>query len=282
MDFNKILVLGSKGNLGQKICEVFSGATVIAWDKSELDITDASSVMAKITEEKPDVVINCAAYNDVDGAEGEGKAIAELLNGHAPSNIADACNMNGAIFVHFSSGQVFDGNKKKGYNEGDETSPVNAYGASKLMGEVESAKKTGKLYIVRTEWLYGEGSKSETSKKSFVDIMLEMAEKKTAINGVVDEFGKPTYVGDLAKGVYNLIESNKPFGTYHVVNSGIASRYDWAKEIFRIKNISAELKEVNSSFFPRKAKRPKYEILNNTKLAEFRPWEEALAEYLNN
>ena len=135
--------------------------------------------------------------------------------------------------------------------------------------------------IVRTEWLYGEGSKSVTSKRSFVDIMLDMAEKKSVINGIVDELGRPTYTGDLAQAVFTMVEQKKPFGIYHITNSGIASRYSWAKEIFKIKNTNPELVEVNSSFFKRKAKRPRYEILNNTKLIKLRSWNEAFKRISN-
>lgn len=287
----KILILGSKGNLGEEFGRVYHDHNPILWDRNELDITDEPVVMKKIIEARPDLVINCAAYSEVDKAEDEGRLIAETINGFAPGFIAAACNEIGATFVHFSSGQVFDGKKSEGYNEDDLPNPANAYGKSKLIGEIEVLKKSNKAYIVRTEWLYG-GSNPDASvgvptpagagrrKKSFVDIMLNLSAEGKEIKAVADEFGKPTFVKDLAQAVAVLVEQKPPFGIYHITNSGVASRFDWAKEIFTIKKIKANLEPVQSTDFARKAKRPKFEVLNNAKFIELRPWTEALKEYL--
>lgn len=277
----KLVVFGSKGNLGQEICKVFSGYELFAWDKAECDITDREALTSMLNKCRPDIVINCAAYNDVDGAESEGRSLAENINGNVPGHMAEICKNIGAIFVHYSSGQVFSGDKEYGCNEDDAPSPVNAYGASKLLGETEAQNKTDKLYIIRTEWLYGHGGDSATSKKSFVDIMLEMSKKGMVAKGVVDEYGKPTYTKDLAHATRAIVEDNEPFGIYHVTNSGVASLFDWANEIFQIAGGKIELTEVSASSFERKAKRPKYEILNNNNLSELRPWQSALREYLS-
>ena len=143
---------------------------------------------------------------------------------------------------------------------------------------MELQEKAEKYYLIRTCWLYGQPA---AGKKSFTDIMLDLAAGHQPINAVTDEFGKPTFVVDLAQATRALIEERKPFGIYHLTNSGVASRYDWAKEIFAIKKMKVNLQAMDASFFERKAKRPKYEVLNNTKFIELRPWTEALKEYLN-
>ncbi len=273
----KVLILGAKGSLGQTFADLYKDHEVFAWDREELDITNEDAVAQRVAELKPDLIINCAAYNAVDKAE-EDRAGAELLNGSAVGFVAKAASAAGAILVHYSTGQVFDGSKSEGYNEDDQPNPVNAYGRSKLAGEMELQENTEKFYLIRTCWLYG---RPAAGKKSFTDMMLEMAKKNQDINGVKDEFGNPTFVKDLAEATRALVEEKKPFGIYHLTNSGTASRYDWAKEIFMIKNIKAKLNEVNSDFFQRKAIRPKYEILNNTKFIQLRPWTEALKEYLS-
>ena len=272
----KVLILGAKGSLGQTFTDLYKDQQVSAWDRDELDITEQDLVLEKIKELKPDLIINCAAYNSVDKAEEE-RAKADSINGYAVGFIAEAAKEVGAIFVTYSTGEVFDGSKSEGYNEADLANPINAYGKSKLLGEMELQEKADKFYLIRTCWLYG---KPAAGKKSFTDIMLELAEKQDLVNAVEDEFGNPTYVLDLAHATRALIEQKKPFGIYHLSNSGTASRYDWAKEVFTIKGIKTKLGPVYSDFFKRAAKRPKYELLINTKFIQLRPWTEALREYL--
>lgn len=272
----KVLILGAKGSLGQTFVDLYQDHEVTAWDRQELDITDEEAVMQKISELKPDLVINCAAYNAVDKSEEE-QIVADQINGYAVGFIAQACDEIGATLVHYSTGQVFDGTNPAGYNEDDRPSPVNAYGRSKFLGEIELQKNFEKFYIIRTCWLYG---KPAAGKKSFADIMLDQAAGNAPINAVENEFGSPTYVKDLAEATWALVEQKKDFGIYHLTNSGLASRYDWAKEIFAIKSIDANLVSVDAGFFPRKAKRPKYEVLNNNKFIQLRPWTKALKEYL--
>ncbi|MEJ0020966.1 MAG: dTDP-4-dehydrorhamnose reductase [Candidatus Doudnabacteria bacterium] len=273
----KVLILGAKGSLGQTFADVYKDQEVIAWDKNELDITDEDAVAEKITGLMPDIVINCAAYNSVDKAEDE-RETADLINGYAVGFIAKACDSAGATLVHYSTGQIFDGSKSEGYNEDDQPGPVNFYGKSKLLGEMQLQEYAENFYLIRTCWLYGRPAEG---KKSFTDIMLELATGNTVINATKDEFGKPTYVKDLAEATRALVDEKKPFGIYHLTNSGIASRFDWANEIFTIRKNKALLEAVNAGFFPRKAKRPKYEVLNNTKFIQLRPWTEALKEYLS-
>lgn len=278
----KVLILGSKGNLGPEIAKIYKKLKPALWDREEMDITDEALVMKKISELKPDLVFNCAAYNAVDKAEGEDRLLAETINGAAVGYIAKACSSIGAILVHFSSNYVFDGTNASGYNEDDLPNPISAYGKSKLMGEIEVQKNCEKYYLVRTAWLYGgQGA----GKKSFVDLMIDKAKKDDTIDAVQDEFGSPTYVKDLAQAITALVEQNKLFGIYHITNSGQASWYDWAKEIFAIKEMKAKLAPISSSEadekWNRPAKRPKFGILNNTKFIELRPWTEALKEFLS-
>lgn len=280
----KILILGAKGSLGQTFLDLYKGHEVLAWDREELDITDEDEVAKKISEQKPELIINCAAYNAVDKAEDK-RMIADQINGYAVGFIAKAASEIGAVMVHYSTGEVFDGSNSGGYNEDDQPRPVNQYGESKLLGEIEFQENTEKFYLIRTCWLYGKPALGPDAsvggaKKSFSDLILDLAKAGKPINAVKDEFGNPTYVADLAQATAALIQQKKPFGIYHLVNSGTASRYDWAKEILAIKNLKVELNAVDSSFFERKAKRPKYEVLNNNKYIELRPWTEALREYL--
>ncbi|MDP4001231.1 MAG: dTDP-4-dehydrorhamnose reductase [bacterium] len=276
----KVLILGSRGNLGPEMVEVFSDEKPTAFDKDELDITDEESVMGVITRLKPELVINCAAYNLVDKAEGEGRQIAEDINGTAVGFLAKACNKAGATLVHFSSNYVFDGKKTEGYNEDDTPKPVSVYGRSKLIGEIELQKNTEKYYLVRTAWLYGKQGKSEKSKKNFVDTMLAFAENGQKIECVEDQFGQPTFTKDLAQTVKALVKEQKPYGIYHLTNAGEASWHSWAAEIFKIKSLKPDLTPTSFADFERPAKRPQYGILNNTKYLELRPWTEALKEYL--
>ncbi|HEX9503543.1 MAG TPA: dTDP-4-dehydrorhamnose reductase [Patescibacteria group bacterium] len=274
----KVLILGSKGSLGQTFLDVYKDMEVTGWDRDELDITDEQVVAAKIGELKPNLIINCAAYNAVDKAE-EDRAGAELINGNAVGYIAKAANQIGATMVHFGSNYVFDGSNQEGYNEDDQPNPQSMYAKSKLMGEMELAGNTENYYLVRTAWLYGRHS--ETGKPSFVDTMLKLATDGKEIKGITDEFASPTYVLDLAQATRALVEEKKPFGTFHLTNSGVASWYDWAQEIFKIKNLKANLTEGKRKDFNRLAVRPQYGVLNNTKFMQLRPWTEALKEYLS-
>jgi dTDP-4-dehydrorhamnose reductase len=255
---------------------LYVDAEVFAFDHADFDITENSAVESKLKEINPDLVINCAAYNSVDKAEEETE-LANKVNGIAPGFMAKVCKDLDAIFVHYSTGQVFDGSNSKGYNEDAIPNPMNAYGKSKLLGETETQKAGGKYYVVRTAWLYGK----TLGKKSFNDIMIEQAAKGGVVKAVSDEYGSPTYVVDLAHATRALVEENKPFGIYHLINDGLGTRFDWAQEIFRIKNIQVELNPASRTEFVRKAARPQYEFLNNTKFIKLRPWQEALEEFIS-
>jgi dTDP-4-dehydrorhamnose reductase len=275
----KILILGSRGSLGSEFMRLYRDADLTGWDKAELDITDEPAVKTKIGELKPELVINCTGFTAVDKAETE-RALADDVNGYGPGYIAKACEQIDATMIHMSTGMVFMGDKDIGYNEDDVAKPVNEYGKSKLLGEMEIRKNTEKYYIVRTCWLYGQPGVGDTTKKSFVDLMIDLAKQGKPLEVIDDEFGEPTYVKDLAQATRALVEQKNPYGIYHLSNEGQCSRYEWAQEIFLLKGLTPELTAVSGDKFERAAKRPKYEILNNTKFVELRPWTEALREYL--
>jgi dTDP-4-dehydrorhamnose reductase len=274
----KILILGAKGSLGQAFVDILPSDKVVAWDRTHLDVTDKEKVIAKVTQLKPDVVINCAAYNNLEQAEREPDQ-AYVTNSEAVGFIVEACSKIEAILVHFGSANVFDG-RKQSYDESDEVSPLSVYSKSKWEGS-KKALAYPKSYVIRTNWLFGPPGTSPSSKKSFLHIMLEQAKNKPVFELVDDEFGNPTYVKDLVEATRSLMETKKPFGLYHLVNEGPASWYTWGNEIFKLKNMDVVIKPISRDRFPRLSPRPQYGILVNTKAAKLRPWQEALKEYLD-
>ncbi len=271
----KILILGAKGMLGYELVEVFRDFEVFGWDKEEIDITSEIQVNEKIGELKPDIVINAAAYTDVDGCE-KNKELAMNVNGYAIGYLASVCKKIGAIFIHYSTDYVFHGGNPDGYKEGDmPRNPLNVYSQSKLLGEKLLKENTEMYYLIRTSWLFGKHG------KNFVDTMLKLAQNQDELKVVNDQHGKPTYALDLAKKTREIVESQKPCGIYHLTNEGVTTWYGFAREIFEIKNIKVKTEPCRSIEFPRPAKRPHYSILLNTKLPPSRSWQEALREYLS-
>jgi dTDP-4-dehydrorhamnose reductase len=284
----KILIIGARGMLGQalrhpstklRMTLAQGDRQITAWDKEEIDITNEAEALKKIKELGPELIINCAAYNAVDKAEDE-IDVARKLNSEAVGYLAKAAREIGAILVHYSTGYVFDG-KKSGYKEDDLPNPLSAYAITKALGEEELIKNTDKYYLIRTNLLFGSPVRSILAKKSFIEIMLQKAKEIDTIEVVNDEFSNPTYVKDLAEATFRLIEEKYSFGIYHLVNEDVASWYDWAKEIFEIKNIKINLIPISADKLKRPARRPKYSVLLNTKFPKLRNWQEALSEYLN-
>lgn len=260
--------------------KIFSnGHEVIGWDREEIDITEVESLKLKVKNLKPDLVVNAAAYNNVDGAEAQAE-IAENINGYAVGYLATTCKELNIPLVHYSTNYVFDGTKKDGYREDDEPSPVSAYGRSKYLGEQELQKNTDKFYLVRTTRLFGQEAASAVGKKSFVSLMLDLARTRDTLEVVDEELCNATYASDLAAQTKYVVENKLPYEIYHVTNDGSCTWYGFAEAIFKIKNISVKLIPVASSRFPRPAKRPDYGVLLNTKLPKLRSWQEALTEFL--
>jgi dTDP-4-dehydrorhamnose reductase len=258
----KTVILGASGMLGTDLSGVFPNAS--KFTHHDLDITNKQQVLKTIEAISPDFVINAAAYTNVDGCE-DRQNLAFEVNGHAPGYIAQACSGIGAILVHFSTDYVFDGSKRE-YVESDTTNPINVYGQSKLMGEQEIIKNTDNYRIIRTSWLFG------VHGRNFVETMLNLSEEMDAVKVVNDQFGKPTYTTDLSKKTAEII--NMGPGIYHVTNEGVCSWYEFASAII------PNTVPCCSEEFIRKAKRPKYSILINTKTRPLRHWKDALDDYL--
>jgi len=274
----KILIIGAKGMLGHDLAVMFNDFELILWDQQEIDITDQNQVLIKILELKPGILINCAAYTDVDGCE-TNQDLAMTVNGKAVGYLAEAANKADAILVHFSTDYIFSGDSQQGYDENSQDfAPLNIYGQSKLLGEKLLKQNTDKYYLVRTAWLYGKNG------KNFVETMIKLSQEKNELKVVNDQFGKPTYTVDLARQILYILNNDLPFGIYHITNEtkeGGISWYDFAQEIFKQKNIKVNLLPCTTQEFSRPAKRPAYSALVNTKLPKMRVWQEALSEYLN-
>lgn len=279
----KILIIGARGMLGSDLCFVFKKDKPICWDKNDLDITHQKEVERKIKKLNPEIVINAAAYTNVERAEKE-FALAKKINAEAVKNLAEVCAEISAIFVHYSTDYVFDGKKKNGYKENDiPKNPVNRYGLSKLLGEkkildLKSKIPNFKFYLIRTSWLFG--SKTEPHQhKNFVETILKLAKEKKHLKVVNDQFGKPTYTFDLAKATRKLVDKKMPLGIYHLANESITTWYKFAKEIVRLAGLKTKVLPCKTSEYKTLAKRPKYSILVNTKFTPLRSWKNALKDY---
>lgn len=264
----KILVTGSKGQLGSKIKDLsvdFQSFSFSFTDLDELDITNFNSVLDFFKFEKPDIVINCAAYTAVDKAEDDYEN-AFKINALGPENLAKACNVHNSKFIHISTDYVFDGKEReKPYLESDFTSPQSVYGSTKLEGENLVLKNLQDAIIVRTAWLYSEYG------HNFVKTMLNLAQSRTELSVVNEQVGSPTYAGDLAQAILQISmqyfeENYWKSGVYHFSNLGKCTWFEFAKEIFKIKNINIKVNPVTSEEFPSKVKRPKYSVLDKEKI----------------
>ena len=274
----KILIIGAKGMLGQELAKTFVGNDLVLFDKEDLDITNREQVFKKLEELRSDVVINAAAYNNVDGAE-EDFEMALKVNGEGPSNLARAAEFIGARFIQYSSDYVFDGTRKEGYTEDDIPQPISKYGESKLATE-NIFVHCMNCYLIRTSRLFGKPAISEGAKKSFVDVMLKLGKEKDSLDLVDEEWSNPTYVVDLANQTKVLLEGDYQPGIYHITNEGACTWYDFAQEIFHQAGINVQTAPVGGDKFPRPAERPMYSSLLNKKLPLMRPWQVALRDYL--
>ncbi len=261
--------------LGQALAKKFHNEDLYLWDREELDITDFDFSRYKISELQPELIINAAAYTNVDAAE-ENFDLAKRINGDAPINLARIAEDINATFVHYSTDYVFDGIKEDGYNENDEPNPISRYGESKAFGEAVLAY-CEKCYLIRTSRLFGF---SGDGKKSFVEKMLELGEKKDFLELVDEEISKPTYADDLAQQTVFLVKQEYPYGVYHISNEGECTWFDFAKEIFAIAGKNITLNAVSGDKFPRLAKRPLNSSLINDKLPRLRPWQDAVRDFI--
>jgi dTDP-4-dehydrorhamnose reductase len=272
------LILGAKGTLGGQLMQLYPEA--VGWDREEIDVLDFPALCAQVVGlgQAPDAIINCVAFNDVDGAEDRPEA-AIALNGSFPGRLAQLSAELDVPLVHYSTNYVFDGVQGE-YDEAARPAPLSVYGRSKHRGEQLIAESGGTYYIVRTAVLFGPKGASDLSKKSFVDLMLDLSAKRDTIQAVSDEINSITYAPDLAAATRDLLANAPPAGIYHVANAGGVSWFDFAREIFRIAGRQVTVVPVPSTHFPRKATRPAKAILLNTKLPPHRPWQAALEEFL--
>ena len=275
----KVLVLGAKGMLGSEIVMCLkSSFDVFSCGREELDITDEFLTKNKIEGISPEIVINTAAYTDVEGCE-RNIGHAFKVNAQGVKNVAEACREAGSKIVHISTDYIFDGTKRAPYNEDDKTGPLNVYGKSKLEGEIFIKNACKDFLIIRSEWLYG------MSGRNFVKFIINESEKKTKLKIVNDQIGSPTNTKDLSAAIIALIK-NGCKGIYNASNNGECSWYEFACKIKEFKNIAVEILPITSNEFNRAARRPSYSVLNCNKLKAdtgfvFRNWDEALKEFLN-
>lgn len=275
----KILITGANGMLAKSVrARLKEGNELICTDVADLDITDEEAVMKFVEENKPEYIVNCAAFTAVDKAE-EVYDLAEKINANGPGNLAKAAKAVDATLVHISTDYVFDGDLDvtKSYVETDAVGPVTVYGKTKLHGEEQVKANTDKYYIFRTAWLYGDGN-------NFVRTMLKLGNEKDEISVVADQHGSPTYAEDLANIIAEAIEKKIPYGLYHSTNQGFTTWYDFTKKIFELADIKCNVKPVTSEEFIRPAKRPKNSKLNKQKLLDqgvtVPEWEDGLKRYL--
>lgn len=257
-----MLIFGAGGMLGHALRDVFPDA--MSFRHRDVEITDAAAVRDVIHREKPFAVINAAAYTDVDGCE-DNEDHANAVNGLAPGYLAAACSESGAILIHYSTDYIFDGTRMD-YREDDRPNPLSAYGRSKLLGEQSIQKKMKNYRIIRTSWLFG------AHGKNFVDTILALSLQMPQVKVVNDQVGKPTYTVDLARKTPEII-SREP-GIYHITNDGVCSWYEFAGAFIQ------NAVPCSTVEFPRKAKRPAFSVLVNSKTTPLRHWREAVKEYL--
>lgn len=293
MKSKKVLVVGSHGLLGSTLVKLLKekGHKVFTSDISDddgIDITKPDSVEKQFSKVKPDFVVNCAAYTNVEACEDpEQYKIAYAVNADGPKNLAHECRNHNINFIHISTDYVFGDNDEDGYEESHRSfNPLNKYGETKLAGEKNIEMASGCIegsdyysqsplfYVVRTSALFGEGA------TNFIAKILQFAKEKEFLEVVTDEVVSPTYVKDLSEGIIYLIENEPKGGIYHFTGEGSCTRNEFAKEILRLAGINTPVKPTTLDKFNRKARIPNISILKNTKFPEIRRWEEMLEDFL--
>ena len=279
----KLLITGANGQLGrclQDVAEKYPGYDFHFKTSKELDITKKVQINRLFTNEKFDYCINCAAYTAVDKAETD-QENAFLVNAEGVKYLAVACKIQNTILIHISTDFVFDGSKTTPYTEEDVPNPINVYGASKLKGERYVQEILDHYYIIRTSWVYSEYG------HNFVKTMLRLGSERDKLVVVDDQLGSPTYAGDLAEAIIEIIRSRTiNYGIYHYTNEGIISWNDFAKAIFEIKEIQIKVSPISSEEYSTQAKRPEYSVLGKTTTQQmlklnFYEWRYSLISLLN-
>ena len=258
-----ILVTGANGQLGNEMHRVSKSSVnhYVFTDVAELDITDLNAIRRIIDKENVQVIVNCAAYTNVDKAEDD-YATADLLNNKAVENLSIAAKESGSTLIHISTDYVFKGDRNIPCHKDWTTDPLGVYGITKLAGEKAILESGCRYLIFRTAWLYSPFG------NNFVKTMQRLTSERETLNVVFDQVGTPTYAGDLAALIYKIIEVNllNRQGIYHYSNEGVCSWYDFAKEICALSGNSCDIQPCHSDEFPSKVKRPHFSVLDKTKV----------------
>ena len=264
----KILIIGKNGQLGREFVRWLSGG-VDGWlngkrvevesvGSKECNITNLNQVLEVFGKAKPDIVINCAAYNLVDKAETD-YISALKVNAIGTKNLAFACKKHKAHLIHYSTDYVFDGEKQGLYTEDDEPNPINQYGKSKLVGEILLKEETDDYLIFRVSWVYGEG------KNNFIHKLLQWAKTQNYLKIACDEFSIPTSTGTIVEATAKAINVGLK-GLFHLTNSGYTSRFEWAREVLKLRGINKFVYPVSKDTFNLPAKRPGFSAMSNERL----------------
>ncbi|MDD2891811.1 MAG: dTDP-4-dehydrorhamnose reductase [Candidatus Gracilibacteria bacterium] len=279
----RILLTGAKGMLAHDFMESQKERfEIIPFDRDYLDITDIQQVEQRVQESQADIILNCAAYTNVDGAEDTGKKMNLDINVLGVFNLAKIANRQNIDFITLSTDYVFDGTKEGGYNENDEQNPINNYGLAKYLGEKLACEVNPQSIIVRTSWLYGGGNEH----KNFVNTMLKLSETRNELRVINDQFGSPTYVMDLSQALGDIIGNIDTFRgkilhlSNETSNNGI-TWFDFASEIFKMADRKINLTPCTTEEYQTKAVRPKFSKMNNNSSVQMRNWKEGLREYLS-
>ncbi|MGA2297865.1 MAG: dTDP-4-dehydrorhamnose reductase [FCB group bacterium] len=275
----KYLIIGNKGQLGKEFEKklILLNNDFLAVDIDELDISNNVQVKKYFNNYKPDIALNCSAYNFVDKAEEEPEA-AFKTNIEGVRNLALASKEHNFFLVHYSSDYVFDGTKNETYVESDSTNPINIYGESKLAGEKYIQEELNDYLLFRLSWVFGEG------QQNFIYKFRQWAEKNHTLKISVDEISVPTYTKTIVDVTLQALEK-KLTGLYHLTNSGYCSRYEWAKFIAKTLSLNNEIIPVSKDSFNLPAPRPAFSAMSNDKISQVLQisipgWEEAVGEYL--
>jgi dTDP-4-dehydrorhamnose reductase len=282
----RILVTGANGQLAKSLKHEFAlypDLNTLFADRQTLDIANYNECLKQIKQLQPDYIINCASYTNVEEAE-EHQAAADSANALGPQNLSQICKLIGLKIIHISTDYIFSGDDKTPYTEQDTPSPLNYYGQSKLEGEKNIIKSGCDYIIIRSGWLYSK------YPKNFFTTIYSLAQQKKELNIVADQIGTPTYCPDIGKFIVNLLKNpsiNNYFkNIYNFSNLGECSWFEFAKTIVEFAKLDCRVQPITTAQFPTKAKRPKYSILDKSKIINFlnytpRTWQEALKECIN-
>ncbi|QQG52929.1 MAG: dTDP-4-dehydrorhamnose reductase [Candidatus Falkowbacteria bacterium] len=284
----KIVILGGLGNLGSQLAQTLERDHELSvFDRVDFDVLDENALLNILKDIRPDILINCVAYNAVDNCEDKKLYETALaLNCELPARLAQLALQFNFLLIHYSTDYVFNGlETKKEFSENDTPNPINKYGESKFLGEREILKQAEnglKYYLIRTSKLFGPQGGSPQAKPSFFDIMFKLSQDNKELTVVNEELSCFTYTPDLAAATARLISSKAVYGIYHLINEGAVTWYEGALELFQLLKQKVAVRPIRSEDLTRPARRPKFSVLQNNKVKKLRPYQEALREYLNN